>query len=223
VQALQRARMDFDRVRAQLKRSGEQPSPDAAAQARRELDAAAREVARHAPMKEAPAGRKAGPGQLTVGVEVLIPRLGGRGTVTSVAPGKVAVQVGALKLTVSPDELLLPEGKGGLPPQKPHFGRSAEERMAVAEANRPRALPRTSGNTCDLRGERVDTALALAEKFVDDGLRAGQDAVFLLHGHGTGALRGALRDHFAKFPGVSGLRPGEPDEGGDGVTVVLLG
>ena len=69
----------------------------------------------------------------------------------------------------------------------------------------------------------IFAAIALAEKFVDDGLRGGQEIVFFVHGHGTGALRAALREHFRAFPGVNRMRPGEPGEGGDGVTVLILG
>ena len=46
--------------------------------------------------------------------------------------------------------------------------------------------------------------------------------MFILHGHGTGILRSALREHFVAFPGVRKLYPAEPGDGGDGVTVVEL-
>ena len=71
-----------------------------------------------------------------------------------------------------------------------------------------------------MRGERVDAAVGLAEKFLDDALRTGQEAVFVIHGHGTGALRDALRAQLGAFPGVCEVRPATPAEGGDGVTVI---
>ena len=85
------------------------------------------------------------------------------------------------------------------------------------------ATVRTPANTVDLRGERADAAVARAEKFLDDAIRSENDAIYLLHGHGTGALRGALRDHFARYPGVATMRPGGDTEGGEGVTVLVLG
>src|SRR5581483_7405689 len=86
----------------------------------------------------------------------------------------------------------------------------------------PRTVVRSGYNTLDVRGERVDAALGLAEKFLDDALRTGQEAVFVIHGHGTGALRDALRKQLTSFPGVSTVRPATPEEGGDGVTVIVL-
>ncbi len=47
--------------------------------------------------------------------------------------------------------------------------------------------------------------------------------MFVIHGYGTGALRESLRRDLAAFPGVSEVRPATPEEGGDGVTVVVLG
>jgi DNA mismatch repair protein MutS2 len=135
--------------------------------------------------------------------------------------------MGVLKVSVPVEELRMPP-RGG------RDERVREGRLPAAGGGPPRsgtrgapgegpALVRTTGNSIDLRGERVDAALAMAEKFVDDALRGGVDAVFLVHGHGTGALRSALREHFTRFPGVTTMRPGTPEEGGDGVTVLLFG
>jgi DNA mismatch repair protein MutS2 len=46
--------------------------------------------------------------------------------------------------------------------------------------------------------------------------------VFVIHGHGTGALRNAVREHLAMHAAVSKWRAGKDSEGGDGVTVVWL-
>ena len=46
--------------------------------------------------------------------------------------------------------------------------------------------------------------------------------MFLLHGHGTGALREAVRKELARSPYVARFGAGEPEQGGDGVTVVWL-
>jgi len=80
----------------------------------------------------------------------------------------------------------------------------------------------TRDATCDLRGLRVDDALSMARTFLDRALNDSRNVVFLLHGHGTGALRDALRKELASSPYVERFRGAGPDQGGEGVTVVWL-
>jgi len=213
--ALKRARMDIEQARAQLKREA---SRGAVEQAERRVDEAAARLKRSAPPTEQPPGRPATEEELVVGAEVLVPRLGGRGVVTAAAKaGKVAVQIGALKLTVDAGELRVPSR--GAEARRAH---EPGERAAGRGTPRAREAVRTPANSVDVRGERVDAAIAVVEKFLDEALRTGGDAVFVVHGHGTGALRAALREHLATVPGVASVRAGTPEEGGDGVTVVAL-
>jgi DNA mismatch repair protein MutS2 len=85
-----------------------------------------------------------------------------------------------------------------------------------------RTNARTVDTTLDVRGNRVDDAVAQVDRFVDESLLAGRDAIFVVHGHGTGALRSAIRSHLQTHKGIEKLRPGEQAEGGDGVTVAFL-
>jgi DNA mismatch repair protein MutS2 len=62
----------------------------------------------------------------------------------------------------------------------------------------------------------------MAMTFLDRAVGGGQPVVFLLHGHGTGALRDALRKELARSPYVARFRGGDPDQGGEGVTLVWL-
>jgi DNA mismatch repair protein MutS2 len=46
---------------------------------------------------------------------------------------------------------------------------------------------------------------------------------YILHGHGTGALRDAVRKHLkTEVPHVRDSRPADASEGGDAVTVFYL-
>ncbi|MBV9946969.1 MAG: Smr/MutS family protein, partial [Myxococcales bacterium] len=73
-----------------------------------------------------------------------------------------------------------------------------------------------------LRGLRVDDAVAMATSFLDRAVNDGRDVVHLLHGHGTGALREAIREELARSAYVSRFAGAAPDQGGEGVTVVWL-
>jgi DNA mismatch repair protein MutS2 len=57
---------------------------------------------------------------------------------------------------------------------------------------------------------------------LDVRLREGAERVHVLHGHGSGALKAAVREHLARSPYVRRARPGESHEGGDGITVAEL-
>ena len=81
---------------------------------------------------------------------------------------------------------------------------------------------RMASNTCDLRGKRVDEALEEVGGFLDRMVSQGQSAAYLLHGHGTGAIKKALREWLPRAPHVSAWRPANEGEGGDAYTIVRL-
>ena len=75
-------------------------------------------------------------------------------------------------------------------------------------------------NTLDLRGERVEEALDDLENYLDKASLANLTPVYIIHGHGTGALKSAVRDFVSSSPYVGKYRVGEDAEGGDGVCVI---
>jgi DNA mismatch repair protein MutS2 len=76
--------------------------------------------------------------------------------------------------------------------------------------------------TLDLRGARVEEALELLDSYLDRAAVAGLPRVTVVHGHGSGALRDAVREVLRDHPLVREWRPGERGEGGDGASVVSL-
>lgn len=75
-------------------------------------------------------------------------------------------------------------------------------------------------NTLDLRGMRVEEALDELEVYLDKASLANLSPVYVIHGHGTGALKSAVRDFLSTSPYVAKFRVGEDTEGGDGVSVI---
>lgn len=75
-------------------------------------------------------------------------------------------------------------------------------------------------NNLDLRGCRVEDALDELEAYLDKASLVNLSPVTIIHGHGTGALKMAVRDFLTNSPYVAKFRPGGDSEGGDGVSVV---
>jgi DNA mismatch repair protein MutS2 len=101
------------------------------------------------------------------------------------------------------------------------LGRTRAERLSAAEGARPDA-PRSAERRLDVRGLRVEELLREVDRFLDARYAEGEAECLVLHGHGTGALKQALRDHLGGSPYVASFRPGDRHEGGDAVTVVAF-
>ena len=77
-------------------------------------------------------------------------------------------------------------------------------------------------NTLDLRGKRVDEALEAVDLFLGGLPSKGTHTGWILHGHGTGALKQAVRDWLPSSMIVRRWRPADTDEGGDAFTLVEI-
>jgi DNA mismatch repair protein MutS2 len=171
---------------------------------------------REEPRGDTAAVTPAGEADVVVGKTVHVARLG-RSAVIVEGPlkGKVRVAAGALKLWVDVSEL------GGAPKDKAAERAAPLEPLSVPMSAAP-STP-TADNTLDLRGMRVDDALALLEAFLDRMFGAGETTAYVLHGVGSGALRDAVRTQLREHTRyVRDQRPGERDEGGERITVVHL-
>jgi DNA mismatch repair protein MutS2 len=155
--------------------------------------------------------------EIVEGSRVKHVRLGTEGVVVELHDGHATVQMGALKSKVSLEDLVPISRKVA----SAQFRKSPKERLEKAEQARAAPVeirvPRV-----DLRGMRVDEALRAVDLELDRCLRAGEETLHVLHGHGSGALKAAVREHLQRSPYVKRARPAEQHEGGDGVTVAEL-
>ncbi|RKH37916.1 endonuclease MutS2 [Corallococcus sicarius] len=162
-----------------------------------------------------------GPANLKVGAWVHHSGLGRDVEILELTDGQAVVSAGgALKMRVPTSEL---SGSRTRKPQQAKFperqkGEAALKRAASAAPSQVEA----TNFRCDVRGMRADDALSELQSFLDQGMRRGEEAALIIHGHGTGALKQAIRDHLAASPYIRMFRPGENHEGGDGVTVIAL-
>lgn len=171
--------------------------------------------------------------EVKVGQKVAIRSLNQRGTVEAVLEdgGKeqlVAVRAGNLRIKVPLSDLILDTSQGAVSAapgkkqvQKPQRGRPQRSDQPRAE-RAVEVFVRTAGNTLDLRGQRVDEAIGNLERFVDSNFASHTSPIMIIHGHGTGAMKSAVRAFLSRGDYRLQFRPGELYEGGDGVTVVTF-
>ncbi|MBN2540984.1 MAG: endonuclease MutS2 [Bacilli bacterium] len=74
----------------------------------------------------------------------------------------------------------------------------------------------------DLRGMRYLEAVDEIDKFVDTCLINNLEFSYIIHGYGTGALKKAVEEYIKKNNQIKNSRPGGPNEGGKGVTVIYF-
>lgn len=77
--------------------------------------------------------------------------------------------------------------------------------------------------TLDLRGKKVEEAISELELALDQSTIKQNDRLKVIHGHGTDALKKAIRTYLSRSVYVKKWKAGNPDSGGDGVTWVEIG
>ncbi len=120
--------------------------------------------------------------------------------------GKIVVQVGGIRATVSLDVI--------------------EKAKALHEESKRQAtgslFEEEVSMKLDLHGCRVEEAIGTLDKYLDSAYLVGLPFVYIVHGKGTGALRNAIVEYLRKHPHVSNFYTGKPEEGGIGATIVYL-
>ena len=143
---------------------------------------------------------------------------------------RATLEAGGMRITVPVEDLELAVG-GDREEQGPSAGGGEGKRrpaaaMTVGSSGTASRLQleraRTVASSLDLRGAKVQEALEVLDRYLDDASLAGLDQATIIHGLGTGALRDAVRDHASGHPLVKSWRPGGRGEGGDGATMVAL-
>jgi len=140
------------------------------------------------------------------GQKVFLPALGLSGKVLA-APGRdgrLEVQVRKVKLRVQPEEITPLSG--------------AAERAAESSLSPGRHLPPEWLPSLNLVGLRVDEALPLVDRLIDQAMLHGQEKVDIIHGVGTGRLKAAVWDHLKHHQAVKAVH----GDDNPGVTVVEL-
>ena len=96
-----------------------------------------------------------------------------------------------------------------------------KEQKKVKKNYTPKGI-KTISLECNVIGMRVNEALPIIDKYLDDALLAKASTVRLVHGVGTGALRKAIHSYLKQHPRVESYRMGGQGEGGLGASIVTL-
>ncbi len=176
------------------------------------------ELEAHARQELAPAGEPIAVEQLGIGDTVEIAGLGMTGSLLELPQGKKRVRVkvgeGEVMATVSNLIGLARGAEVSAPPAAPPTG----PRRFLAGGG----LGLDEQTVVDVRGQASDEALDRVVAALDRATLDGAPFLRIIHGHGTGKLKAALREYLKTSPYVENFRPGDRAEGGDGVTVAKL-
>ncbi len=137
----------------------------------------------------------------------------------------VRVRVGASEMSVHVKRLV-GIGKGEGRPQS-HPAQSAPRSLKpgplpLSNEDAPAGATTSGCTAIDLRGHAAEEALEQLTAQLDQALLGNAKSVRIIHGHGTGKLKAAIRQFLAQSAYVRAFRPGSSEEGGDGVTLAEL-
>ena len=157
------------------------------------------------PIRPAPAPAK--PQRPVAGGEARVLSLGVTGLVASIQGDEAELLIGNIKMRRPLEDLEMVEKAPIKLPPGVHLTVSTKE---------------LEKNEINLLGRRVDEALDLVDKFLDDAFLAQMREVRIIHGTGTGALRQAILELLGSHPHVGRFEAAAPPQGGRGVTIVTL-
>ena len=195
-------------MRAQMERASQKELEEARKQAKEKL--AELEVA-VAPTEEKP--KHTPPENLRRGDRVFIHSMRQHGVVSEPpdASGELLLQAGIMKIKVHISDTSLDDSE----PMAKSFKQDYSSSGRLAKSL-------SVNSEIHVRGMMPEEALILVEKYLDDAFLSGLNTVRIVHGKGTGTLKGVIQTMLKKHPHVKEYRLGRYGEGEAGVTVVSL-
>ena len=145
--------------------------------------------------------------EFAVGDYVSVKNSSQRGTIESLQKNKAVVNVNGLKMSVPLTNLSYLK-------EKPVV-KKVKSRVSV---NKPGSMPLE----LNLIGYRVDEALPVLDKYIDDAILLKAPFLRVIHGFGTGALRKGIWTHLKNSPYIAEMRLGGESEGGSGATILTF-
>lgn len=150
-----------------------------------------------------------------VGDTVFLDTLNAEGIIVELGDKEAQAQVGALRVRAKYKDMR----------KRSRSEIRAKERGHARQYEPVDTLPpavESPGMELDIRGQRVEEALEILDRYVDAAYTSGLPFGRIVHGKGTGRLRQAVRQYLKHHSLVSKVTPGRNNEGGAGVTVIHM-
>ncbi|MBQ2243178.1 MAG: Smr/MutS family protein [Bacteroidales bacterium] len=154
--------------------------------------------------------------QIVVGGKVKVKGSELVGEVVKVSGKSISVAIGEIITKMSIDKV---EGISGKQ-YKDHF--KPAERKSVYSGSSISERRLNFNPNIDIRGKRLDEAIEIVTRFIDDAIMVDMGQVSILHGKGNGVLREEIRKYLKITPGVKSFRDEHIERGGTGITIVEL-
>ena len=151
------------------------------------------------------------PEHLLVGDSVRVLSINQEGTVITLPndKGDLSVQVGLMKMNVNLKQLVI-------------ISKKKKDEKVYNKVREFSAKSASISSEIDVRGNNIEEAIGIIDKYLDDAAISSLSQVRIIHGKGTGALRKGLHEHFKGHPHVKKFEDAAYNEGGNGATVIVL-
>ena len=167
---------------------------------------------------------KAAPGEplpqktapLKVGEKVRVKSNGLVGEVSKVSNKAVTIIVGSISSTMAPDMVERISSNEFREASRKNFGPAMQKVDSAITERKLNFKPEI-----DVRGERLNDALDIVTRFIDDAVMLDMSNLRIVHGKGTGVLREEIQKYLRTIPGIT-VSDEDIRNGGTGVTVVKL-
>jgi DNA mismatch repair protein MutS2 len=155
--------------------------------------------------------------QPKVGERIRVTRLGQTAEVLTAADdrGNLQVRLGLMSVSVALTDVESLTGEKPKIPPKP-----TKTFQPPATPKKETILIRTSNNTIDVRGQRVDAAVIAVDRAMNAAYASG--ILWVIHGKGTGKLREGIHDFLKTHAQVAKVELASNPDGGAGVSIVYL-
>jgi DNA mismatch repair protein MutS2 len=153
---------------------------------------------------------------VSVGSRVLLKNIGSVGTVEKITGNQAEVLVGSMRMR---EKLANLQSVSGEPKEKKG---KLEKLQEQAKHTLLRIDTESVSAELNIIGKKTDVVDTEVDRFLDESFMNGLSHVRIVHGMGTGALRGAVHDFLRHHPHVAKYTLAPQDQGGAGATIVEL-